>query len=336
MKILVTGGSGFIGGYLVKDLLRDGHEVTIYDRAPSATFPALVSLGDMRNREQLFNVIRGQDVVFHLAAEHRDDVRPASLYEEVNVQGAGNLVEAAKQAGCKRLIFTSSVAVYPLNARCPSEKFPPAPFNAYGRSKLAAEEVFQTWALQDPRVSLTVVRPCVVFGEGNRGNVYNLVQQVDAGTFVMVGDGQNRKSLAYVENLISFLVSTLSMRPGFHLFNYADKPDLTTNEIIRIARETLGVGGRLAAVRLPYAAGLVAGYCCDLLAALLRRKLPVSSIRVRKFCAETSVDASKLETTGFQRQFSLEDGLRRTIAAEFKAAKRIHKIERSLGAAKTY
>ena len=336
MKILVTGGSGFIGAYLVKDLLKNGHVVTIYDRASSGAFPALVRLGDVQNREQLCRAVQGQEAVFHLAAEHRDDVTPQSLYGEVNVGGARNLVEAAKQADCRRLIFTSSVAVYSLNAHCPSEAFPPAPFNAYGHSKLAAEEIFRAWAAEDPELSITVVRPCVVFGEGNRGNVYNLLKQVHGGTFLMVGDGNNRKSLAYVRNLVPFLISALNDGPGFRLFNYADKPDLSTNEIIRIARENLGRSGCVSRLRLPYSVGLAAGYCFDMVASVIRRKLPVSSIRVRKFCAETSVDASKIETMGFQRQFTLEEGLRRMIAAEFKETERIHKIEPGLETAKTH
>ncbi len=335
MKILVTGGSGFIGSYLVEALLREGHLVTIYDKVPSPSFPEHVKLGDVRNREELCLRLQGHQAVFHLAAEHRDDVEPQSLYDEVNIQGAANLVEAAKRAGCHKVIFTSSVAVYPLNACCPSEEFPPAPFNAYGRSKLAAEEVLRAWAREDPEVSLTVIRPCAVFGKGNRGNVYNLLKQLHAGTFVMVGRGQNHKSLAYVENLASFLASALSHQPGIHLFNYADKPDLTSNELIRIARESLGATGWLASLRLPYRAGLLMGYCCDLLAALLHIKLPVSSIRVRKFCAETSVDASKVERTGFQRRFTLEDGLRRMMAAEFKRARTSRPAEQHVPTAQT-
>lgn len=317
MRILVTGGSGFVGASLVGALGKGGHSLTVFDRAKNALFPSLVQTGDVRHREDLCPVAERQEAIFHLAAEHRDDVSPISLYEEVNVRGAENVVYAAKQADCKRIIFTSSVAVYPLNAGCPDETATPAPFNPYGASKLAAEQVFQQWAAKDPSVSLVIVRPCVVFGEGNRGNVYNLLKQVASGTFLMIGGGQNRKSLAYVGNLVPFLVSCLQAPPGVHLYNYADKPDLTTNELIAIARQALGRKGFMSRIRLPYFLGLAAGYGCDVAGALLRKRLPISSIRIKKFCAETTVATAKLEREGFKRPFTLEEGLRRMIAAEF-------------------
>jgi len=318
MKILVTGGSGFIGTHLVEALTRDHHAVQIYDKATSSKYPHLVRLGDVRNGEDLAQAVAGQELFFHLAAEHRDDVWPLSLYTEVNVHGAEKLVEAAKKAGCKRVVFLSSVAVYPLNAGCPDETSAPAPFNPYGASKLAAEAVFQKWAEEDPQASILIVRPCVIFGENNRGNVYNFLKQFSTGRFLMVGNGQNRKSLAYVGNLVSFLLAKLQASPGLHLYNYADKPDLSTNELIRIAQESFGSSGGISRMRVPYLIGLAAGYWFDLVAAVTDRKLPISSIRIKKFCAETTVSTAKLEREGFKRPYSLEEGLRRMIVSEFK------------------
>lgn len=317
MNVLVTGGSGFIGGYLVGQLLDAEHVVSIYDSRPSHYFPTITRLGDVRDRDDLTQAVNGKEVIFHLAAEHRDDVKPVSLYQDVNVKGAANVVAAAKATGCRRVIFTSSVAVYPLNAGCPDEEFLPVPFNAYGESKLAAEKLFREWAEHDPEVSVTVVRPCVVFGEGNRGNVYNLLKQIQSGRFIMVGDGRNRKSLAYVRNLVPFLISRMGSHPGFHVFNYADKPDLSTDELVRFARQSLRGNGRPSRIRVPYAIGVAAGYCCDIAAAVLGRGLPISYIRVKKFCADTTVDAGKVDRSGFKAPFSIEEGLRRMIEADF-------------------
>ena len=180
-------------------------------------------------------------VIIHLAGEHRDDVRPLSLYEEVNVGGAENVVAAARLSGCKRIIFTSSVAVYPLNVPSPTENNEPKPFNPYGESKLKAEEVFRRWAQETPGATLVIVRLCVVFGEGNRGNVYNLLSQIHRQRFLMVGRGLNRKSMAYVGNVSRFLAGCLAYPPGTHLLNYADKPDLSVVELVAIARRELGV-----------------------------------------------------------------------------------------------
>ena len=116
MNILVTGGSGFIGTNLVTDLLDKGHNVTIYDKRQSETYPDLCIVADIRDREKLTHSMHGIDAVYHLAAEHRDDVQPVSLYYEVNVGGAENLVYALKKNHINRLIFTSTVAVYGLNS----------------------------------------------------------------------------------------------------------------------------------------------------------------------------------------------------------------------------
>ena len=97
MNILVTGGSGFIGRNLVTDLLKEGHNVTIYDKQRSKTYPDLCIVGDVRDKEKLADSMRGVDAVCHLAAEHRDDVKSPSLYYEVNVGGAENIVDALKK-----------------------------------------------------------------------------------------------------------------------------------------------------------------------------------------------------------------------------------------------
>lgn len=317
MRILVTGGSGFIGSYLVSELLANGHEPLIFDKAPSQMHPDRVVRGDVRDLEALAKAIQGHDAVFHLAAEHRDDVRPVSLYDEVNVGGARNVVRACEASGCKRIVFTSSVAVYPLNAGYPSEDVLPQPFNDYGRSKLRAEEVFKEFAARDEMVNLTIVRSCVVFGEMNRGNVYNLLKQINSGRFVMLGEGSNKKSMAYVGNIVSFLIKCLEFGPGLRLYNYADKPDMCTGEIVRTARRCFSQSGFVSRVRVPYEIGIVLGYAADILARIVRRPLPISAIRVRKFCADTTLSTERLEQTGFERPFSLEEALIRTIKSEF-------------------
>ncbi len=209
MNILITGGSGFIGTNLVADLLNEGHKVTIYDKLKSETYPDLCIVGDVRDKEKLTRSMGGVDAVYHLAAEHRDDVQPASLYHEVNVGGAENIVCALKKNNVKRLIFTSTVAVYGLNAGKPDEDSPVRPFNDYGKSKYEAETIFSKWADSDNTNCLITVRPTVIFGEKNRGNVYNLLNQIVSNRFIMVGNGKNKKSMGYVLNCTKFLTFLL-------------------------------------------------------------------------------------------------------------------------------
>jgi len=308
MTCLVTGGSGFIGTALVDALVRAGHDVRIYDVRPSSAFGDLMVQADVRDLDRLTEFMTGVDVVFHLAAEHRDDVRPVSLYHDVNVGGAGNLAQAAEACGVERIVFTSTVAVYGLECGEADDTTPTAPFNEYGRSKLEAEQVLQEWAARDPDRTLAIVRPTVVFGENNRGNVFTLIDQIRRRRFVMVGDGSNRKSMCYVGNLVPFLCRSLVVS-GNSISNYVDKPDLTADELVTLIRAELNITGPL--LRLPYWIGMAGGSVLDGLATATNRRFPISRVRVKKFCASTQVS---MESPGdFDPPFTLAEGIHRMI-----------------------
>lgn len=313
-RIGVIGGSGFIGGWLVSLLLTRHHAVRIIDVNPSQDHPELLVSADVRDREALHEACRGCDVLYNLAAEHRDDVRPVELYHQVNVLGAHNTCDVAEQLGIERLIFTSTVAVYGLPEGEADETAPIRPFNEYGRTKLAAEQVFRSWAERAPERSLTIVRPTVVFGPGNRGNVHLLLEQIAGGRAVVIGDGRNRKSMAYVGNLAEFLVYALEFGPGTHLYNYVDKPDLDMNGLVALAHRTLGRG---RPVRIPYALGIAGAALFDWLARLTGQQLPISRIRVKKYAANTRFAAERVARTGFKPRHSLHDALVATIRHEF-------------------
>ena len=316
MRVLVIGGSGFIGSRLLEVLAERGHEATNFDRVPKEGSPFSFVRGDVTSVEQLTAASAGFDAIVNLAAEHRDDVQPLSLYTEVNVGGAEAVVAAATANGISRILFTSSVAIYGLDKVNPDETWAPDPFNEYGRTKLLAEQVFSRWAAEDAGRSVAIVRPSVVFGEGNRGNVHTLAAQVASGRFIQVGKGTNRKSMSYVGNIVEFLGDQLDAPAGVSITNFADKPDLSTQELVSLLRETLGKS-RGANISLPLPIGVLAGHAFDLLGAVTRRKFAISAIRMRKFAAETTVSTDRLAATGFEPRFSLKESLQRTLAAEF-------------------
>jgi len=320
VKVLVVGGSGFIGTRLVGALREVGHEPSILDLLRSSTFPAVSTIGDVTVPADVEAALTGVDTVVNLAAEHRDDVRPVSRYDAVNVGGARTLVAAAEATGVERIVFTSTVAVYGLGRPRPDESAPTQPFNDYGRTKLEAEDVLKLWAAGDPGRSLRIVRPCVVFGEGNRGNVWTLATQVATGRFRFVGDGANKKSMSYVGNIAAYLAAAVDAGPGVHLTNYADGPDLTTRELVTLMAQQLGV--EVSARPIPLPVGILAGRVFDVAARLSGRTFPVSAVRVQKFAAETTVDASAVDRSGFVRPYDIVEGLQRTLAAEFSGVGR--------------
>lgn len=310
----LIGGAGFIGTRLATLLTRHHQPFRIIDKVKSRTFPDASIVADVRDLGALQAALADGPIV-NLAAEHRDDVTPRSLYDEVNVQGARNVCAAAEAKGIGAIIFTSSVAVYGFAPRGTDESGEFKPFNDYGRTKLEAEKVYLAWQARQPADrTLSIVRPTVVFGERNRGNVYNLLRQIASGKFVMIGKGDNVKSMAYVENVAAFLEHALSFAPGVHTYNYIDKPDFDMQTLVRKVHETLGE--KPGKLRIPYAAGLLVGRCCDIAALVTGKKLTVSSIRIKKFCADSMFDTN-VAKSGFVPPVTLQSALANTIRFEF-------------------
>lgn len=313
----MIGASGFVGTRLL-DLLKEStkHELKNIDLLPSHFFPEVTTFGDVREKSQMDKELAGADCVVLLAAQHRDDVSPVSLYYDTNVGGMEVTLKAMEKNGIKRIIFFSSVAVYGLNKDNPNEEHQADPFNHYGKSKWEAEQVLQEWYKNHPDWNINIIRPTVIFGERNRGNVYNLLKQIAGGKFLMVGDGKNKKSMAYVGNVVAFVKYLLeNVATGYNVYNYIDKPDFTMNELVAHVGKVMKK--HIPATHFPYWLGMMGGYCFDLLAKITGKKLTVSSVRVKKFCATTEFDAKKAHSCGFKAPYTLGEGLARTLEFEF-------------------
>ncbi len=353
MTITIIGGSGFVGTRLVNRLLASGYTVKIADKRKSVTYPDLWVRCDVRNApaetnefpesltdaatapgkdeeakkampmHSILDVLKGSDVVINLSAEHRDDVTPKSLYDEVNVQGNENVLAACTELGIHKAIFTSSVAVYGFAPIGTDETGKINYFNDYGRTKYLAEEKYREWLKNDSANCAVIIRPTVIFGEQNRGNVYNLLRQIASGRFPMVGKGTNRKSMNYVENVAAFIEYELSHdnEPGLHLYNYCDEPAYDMNHLVLDCYKALGKP-KTKLFHFPYWLAYWGGLCFDLLAFITRRKFVISSIRIKKFTQNTYFVGNNIKKTDFVAPFSLEEGLRRTIDYEF-----IRKVE---------
>ena len=318
MNITMIGASGFVGTRLLQLLGEEKGKYTLknIDLLPSHFFNDITVIGDVREQEQMDRELAGADLVVLLAAQHRDDVTPTSLYYDTNVGGMEKTLKAMEKNGVKRIVFFSSVAVYGLNKKNPTEEHPADPFNHYGKSKWQAEQVLQEWYKTHPYWNINIIRPTVIFGERNRGNVYNLLKQIQSGKFLMVGKGDNKKSMAYVGNIVAFVKFMIDEKTtGYNVFNYIDKPDFTMNDLVGHVEKVLNK--HIPSTHFPYWLGMMGGYCFDLLAAITRKKLTVSSVRVKKFCATTEFDATKAHSSGYKAPFTLGEGLRRTLEYEF-------------------
>ncbi|BDH45242.1 N-acetyl-alpha-D-glucosaminyl-diphospho-ditrans, octacis-undecaprenol 4-epimerase [Salmonella enterica subsp. enterica serovar Choleraesuis] len=320
-KVIFIGASGFVGTRLI-ETSKEEFDIKNLDKNQSHFYPEMTVIGDIREQQSVDDALAGQKTVVLLAAEHRDDVSPVSLYFDVNVEGTRKVLSAMEKNGVNNIIFTSSVAVYGLNKTNPNEQHPHDPFNHYGKSKWQAEEVLREWYNRSPETrSLTIIRPTVIFGERNRGNVYNLLRQIASGKFAMVGKGTNYKSMAYIGNIVEFIKYKLkNVHSGYEVYNYVDKPDMNMNQLVHQVEESLDK--KIPSTHIPYPVGMLGGYCFDIISKITGKKFAISSVRVKKFCATTQFDATKVHSSGFVAPYTLGEGLDRTLQYEFVAPKK--------------
>jgi nucleoside-diphosphate-sugar epimerase len=313
-KITVIGGAGFVGTNLCQKLADRQIDFEILDLRKSLRFADKCKIADVRELSSLRAAVTG-DAVVNLAAIHRDDVRDKTEYYRTNVTGAENVVKICNEKNIKKIVFTSSVAVYGYPTVAVGEAGEIRPFNEYGKTKYLAEERLRDWE-RSGDASLIIVRPTVIFGEGNRGNVYNLLRQIARRNFIMIGSGKNIKSMAYIGNLVAFLDVCIETERKYAVYNYVDTPDLDMNSLVRHAQKNLRHRAPIN-LRIPIWFGLILGYIADGASRISGKRFPLSSIRVRKFCSSTSFSSAKLDLDGFTPPFELLEGINRTISSEF-------------------
>ncbi len=316
MTIAIIGGSGFLGTSLCRILKDNDKSFINHDIEESLNFPNNYEYFSVHDKAS--NLSDKFDTIINLAAVHRDDEKKED-YKKVNVEGARNICNLASEKSINKIIFTSTVAIYGFSNDPIDEDFDPNPFNEYGRSKLQAEEIYKEWQREDPiNRSLVIIRPTVIFGEKNRGNVFNLIKQIKSKFFVMIGDGNNIKSMSYVENVAQFLYQCLELKEGLYIKNYVDKPDLRTKDIVKIVQKSLSIKG-FKKFYLPVTLGLFAGILVDLFSLLTGKKFPISLIRIKKFTSNTIINSNN-NFFDFKPPVNLETALKKTITYEFKSS----------------
>lgn len=317
-RIAVVGGTGFIGRHLVARLGERSAVARVMGlTGPGSSRNARWDRCDVRDPGTLRGAFDGIDVVFNLAAAHGIEDTTPQAFRAVNVDGARNVCEAASAAGVRRIIFTSSAAVYG-HGRAPDEAAATHPRGHYGVTKLAAELVYRAWAAAADRRSVVIVRPTVVFGPGGGGTGGRLIRHLAGPHFAHVGAAKNRKSLAFVENLAEFLAFIRDTPGRLPIFNYADTPDLPVSEIATIVRSAVG----LAPAPRRSVARAWASSAPAVLAARLagRPDAPVLTSRatIRRLARDMRFDATEAHRSGFRQPFELSEALAMTARADIR------------------
>jgi dihydroflavonol-4-reductase len=248
MRILVTGGSGFIGSRLALDTARSGHELIVAgqlntdaERSRAKELEAAgvkLEQGPLQDADYAKRVVEGCQAVIHLAAAQHEANVPEQYFIDVNVGGTRTLLEAAERAGVGRFVYGSTIGVYGESAgETLDESSPPRPMNMYGRSKLAAEGVVKEFAARMP---VSIVRISETYGPGDF-RLLKLFRALDRGRFLVIGAGTNRRQAIHVEDLIrGLMLAATNPKAVGETFVLAGEETMTTVEMVEQVSRALG------------------------------------------------------------------------------------------------
>lgn len=299
-RLLVTGGTGFLGSEVVRQALRAGIETRVLTRREtSLPDGADGAVGDVLDPETLRKAIIGCRWVIHAAGLAHDKAPGGREPEQTNVRGTENVVRAAAEGGANRTLLVSSVSVYGEGSANPrNEESPCRPVGPYASSKYHAE-LRATGLSKKLGLDLVILRLSTLYGEGDPGNVARLIRGIDRGHFVMLGSGENRKSLLHRDDAArACLEAVRKASPGFHVYNVVGTVARMA-EIVTIVAQRLG----RRPIRIPLSDRIVS--------ALSRLS---GSGRLRTFFRDDVFDGSRFEKEfGFRSEVPLEEGLNRQV-----------------------
>lgn len=315
MRVLLTGSSGFIGSYLIEALRGRGHIIVGVDREePSWSRPDEFVHGDLLDDQILDRAFEDVDCVFHLAAAKDDWGISREEYFRDNVEATRKLLDAGTERGITRWVHYSTVGVLPRGAEPLDEEAPLGPETDYGASKAEAEKLVRRFSRDHPGYEVIVLRPSAVFGPRHppTTNVHRLIETIRDGRFVMVGDGDTRKTTSYIENLLEATLFLFDrMNPGLEVFHYVDTPVMTTETLVDGIYRLLSK--RRPALRVPLPVARPLAYVSDVAASVLGVDLPITAARIEKFCTPTHFDASAIRRVGFSQPVANERALAKTV-----------------------
>ncbi len=249
MKVLITGGTGFIGSRLGLRCLGRGDDVRVLgaDRGGAEAenrklleeHGAEIVLGSVVDREAMFRLVEGADVVFHLAAAQHEANVPDQVFWDVNVTGTENLLDASVAAGVRRFVHGSTIGVYQADTGATVHPNSPLlPDNIYGTTKLKGEE--RVRAYRD-KLPVTIARISETYGPGDR-RLLKLFRGVERGVFFNIGPGQNLHHLVHIDDLVDGLLRAAdSDRAVGETYVLAGPRPVSTDEMGRTVAEVLAV-----------------------------------------------------------------------------------------------
>jgi len=316
MKVLVTGGTGFVGRHLVRALVGEGATVRILARETSDVkelekLNVEIVHGDIANENSLPRIADDTDVVYHLAAQVGEWGIPESQFEAVNVQGTRNLLEESVRAGVKHFVFCSTPGVLGKGYAQAPETLPYNPPYVYERTKCDAEKTVLEFH-QGQHLPTTIIRPDFVYGPDDLRRL-PLYRAIRDKRFYIIGNGRSLLHPTYVDDVIQgfHLVAEDTVNYG-EIYNIAGPHLVTVQEFVETIARVLKVP--LPRLKIPKFLALAAARVCESLSGISRKEPFISRSKIEFLTNSHGSDVSKAQTQlGYQARFQLEEGMRRTI-----------------------
>ncbi len=309
-SFVIFGGCGFIGSHVV-DLLREKYpdaKIYIADLlADTAQSDGVISYQrvDVRSPIELQGDFGANTLVFNFAAIHRTPGHPDYAYFETNIRGAENVCDFARKHGIENIVFTSSIAPYGAAEELKTEETLPTPNTPYGISKLVAEKIHREWAAENASRRLSIVRPGIVFGKGENGNMTRLYKALKKRKFAYAGRKDTIKACIYVKDLVRVMLA-MGEAEGekTKLYNCCYYPSFTIEQIANTMLKATGMRRRIPFI--PRKPMMAAATLCGLFGGL---GLGICPARVKKLMVSTNIDGQRL-AKDYPLSYSLEDAFR--------------------------
>lgn len=317
MKVLVTGGTGFTGKALVRRLIEMGHQVVALDYKEGLKtqeireWGAEVILGSVTDMDIVRRAVEGVEVVHHVAAAFREMDVPESYYYEVNVEGTRNVLQAALDAGVRKVIYCSTCGVHGNVDHPPAgEDAPIRPADYYQRTKWEAEPLAREFF--ERGLKTTILRPAAIYGPGDPERFYLIFKRVAGGTFPMFGNGRTLYHPLYIDNLVdAFILAMEDGKGEGEAYLIADEQYIQIEDLVRRVGKALGIDVKIP--HYPVWPVVVVGHIVEKACKPFGIKPPIFPRRVDWYRQNRAFRIDKArKDLGYQPRVGIDEGLRRT------------------------
>ena len=303
---IIFGGCGFIGTHTANLLRSKYPDAKIIVADLLADGSACSQRVDVRNPINLQGEFGKSTLIFNLAAIHRTPGHPDYAYFETNIRGAENVCDFARKHGIENIVFTSSIAPYGAAEELKTEETLPTPNTPYGISKLVAEKIHREWAAESKDRRLSIVRPGIVFGTGENGNMTRLYRALKKRKFAYAGRKDTIKACIYVKDLVHAMLAMAENENAdrIQLHNCCYYPSFTIEQIANTMLKATGMKRHIPYI--PKKPMMAAATICGVLGGL---GLGICPARVKKLMVSTNIDGQKL-ARNYPISYTLEEAFK--------------------------